>query len=377
MPREDRRAEIGDKTRMHIGDEHVQHWHRHGYDVVERFLSPRELLGLRRELGTILPTWAQYFADKYSPFSQFYGRAPGHGYMVEAPALGTALNLIAAHPDLIDFVERALGTRDVLLHQTQVWAKYGGDEDFAQELHADYVPYSILVPAPADTPEQVTGILYYVDVTLDLGPTYVVPREQSTSEPLVPHIRSRQGSPALYRHERPVLVPAGSLLLFDLRTLHRASAISNPYGVRLSHHFAYRRADANWVGYVYWAVHSYAKEWQQLIEAATPRQREVFGVPRIGHAYWNEETLAGMAARYPAMDIAPYAAGAGVSLELVSAERDRLTRPETSATGTPFDSVRVAVRAMRTYAPVAAAYYEGILDYYHDRHARGSGIKPE
>ena len=47
-------------------------------------------------------------------------------------------------------------------------------------------------------------------------------------------------------------------------------------------------------------------EMNRFLQQATPRQREVVGFPPPGHPYWDEDTLAGVAARYPAMDMTPY-----------------------------------------------------------------------
>lgn len=40
--------------------------------------------------------------------------------------------------------------------------------------------------------------------------------------------------------------------------------------------------------------------------AATPRQRARFGFPDPGDVYWDEQTLADVATRYPGMDMTPY-----------------------------------------------------------------------
>ena len=40
--------------------------------------------------------------------------------------------------------------------------------------------------------------------------------------------------------------------------------------------------------------------------SARVRERDLFGFPRPGDAYWNEQTLADVALRYPGMDMAPY-----------------------------------------------------------------------
>jgi hypothetical protein len=47
-------------------------------------------------------------------------------------------------------------------------------------------------------------------------------------------------------------------------------------------------------------------EMARFLERATPRQRELIGVPPPGDPYWTEATIAGVGARYPGMDLAPY-----------------------------------------------------------------------
>ncbi len=44
------------------------------------------------------------------------------------------------------------------------------------------------------------------------------------------------------------------------------------------------------------------------VGSLSPRQRHTLGFPLPGHPYWTAETLEGVAARYPEMDTAPYAA---------------------------------------------------------------------
>jgi hypothetical protein len=45
---------------------------------------------------------------------------------------------------------------------------------------------------------------------------------------------------------------------------------------------------------------------ERFIARATPRQREVLGFPKIGHEYWNDETLAAVQLRYPKIAVEPY-----------------------------------------------------------------------
>ena len=38
----------------------IDHWHKHGYVVIERLFSPTELKALRHGLHKYMPTWEEY-----------------------------------------------------------------------------------------------------------------------------------------------------------------------------------------------------------------------------------------------------------------------------------------------------------------------------
>ena len=44
----------------------------------------------------------------------------------------------------------------------------------------------------------------------------------------------------------------------------------------------------------------------EVIRNATVRQRDLFGFPPPGDEYWNDQTLADVADRYPGIDMDPY-----------------------------------------------------------------------
>src|SRR5215218_9447752 len=117
----------------------------------------------------------QYFptAEELSATPQRYGTIfedPEH-LQVEFPFATDVLNDVSLHADLIAFVEKVLGTRDVLLSQAAVWAKYAGTGVFDQGLHLDYQGNTLVVPRDDGDFRQVNMILYYGDVGADLGPT--------------------------------------------------------------------------------------------------------------------------------------------------------------------------------------------------------------
>ena len=291
---------------MRITDQHLQAYLRHGYVVVPGFLNADELAAAREGMLQYFPT-----AEELAATPQRYGfvREDPEHLQVEFPFAADVLNDVSTHPQLVAFVERVLGTRGVLLSQAAVWAKYAGTGDFDQGLHLDYQGNTLVVPRDDGAFRQVNMILYYGDVPAEMGPTFVVSQEKTRDLPLWPTHRTRKKDPALYKLERPVLAGAGDLLVFSMRTWHRASDVTADFGVRFSHHFVWRAAAHAFQGYQQWSSKGENEDLQRFVARATPRQREVLGFPPPGDAYWNEETLAGVALRYPGMDMTPYRRG--------------------------------------------------------------------
>jgi hypothetical protein len=108
-----------------------------------------------------------------------------------------------------------------------------------------------------------------------------------------------------------------------------------------------------------------------MLERAAPRQRALFGVPLPEHPYWTEETIAGMAARYPGMDMTPYLAAAHLSDRPVVEAREHLARvppPQrwTTRTGvaSTMGNLRAQVDQLFAHVPPVAAYWTGVFDLY-------------
>jgi hypothetical protein len=217
------------------------------------------------------------------------------------------LNDMATHPELVAFVQKTLGVNDVLLTQAALWAKYSGTGDFGQEMHLDYQGNTLVVPRDDGPFRQLNMILYYTDVTEDLGPTCVVSKTKTKKQGVWPPFRSRRKYPELYAQEQKIVARAGSLFIFQMGTFHRAGEmIDEPGQVRFTQHLVWRAAAYPFAGYHLWSRFGENDNLERFIERATPAQREVLGFPPPGHAYWNRETLAGVAQRYPKMDLRPY-----------------------------------------------------------------------
>src|SRR6476469_5676041 len=155
---------------MRIPREVDDHLRRHGYAVVPDVLTADELAAARQNMLRYFPTPEELAAtpERYASVLE----DPEH-LQVEFPFAGDALNDISTHPQLIALVERLLGTRNVMLSQAAIWAKYAGTGDFEQGLHLDYQGNTLVVPRDDGDYRQVNMILYYGDVELDMGPPYV------------------------------------------------------------------------------------------------------------------------------------------------------------------------------------------------------------
>jgi ectoine hydroxylase-related dioxygenase (phytanoyl-CoA dioxygenase family) len=288
-----------------ITEEDYQHWHEHGY-VIVRLLDDDLLQAALENIYEYLPSWEEYARHplRYRHTVAAPVRAPGQG--ATFPFVGDALNTTTIHPDFVEFAERVMGTKKIMLSHGQMGGKYAGTRDFEQQLHSDYGNNTLVLPKPDSEILDLPCIIYYTDVTVDLSPTYVVPQDFTRDDPLVPRHRSREEYPELYEHEFPVTVPAGSAVIYSMNTFHRGSALRAKEGLRFAQNIGLKRIDAPWSGQETFQHEGGRPEMDHFIENATPRQRELAGFPAVGDPYWDKRTVDGVAARYPGLDITPY-----------------------------------------------------------------------
>jgi len=288
-----------------IPQKHLDDLIERGFTLVPDFLSSEELDSARSDVLRYFPPPRDLATTPHR-----YGSIledPEH-LQVEFPFDADTINYNSAHPDIIHFVERLLGTTEILLSQSAIWAKYAGTGKFEQTMHLDYEGNTLVVPRDDGVFRQVNFILYYSDVTKDMGPTFVAPQDRTRGFGLWPPFRPKKQWPKLYKLEQPIIAKAGSVLIFSMRTYHRAGEITAEIGARFTQHLVYRSAQCPFNGYHQYSQFGEKPELKRFIENATPRQREMLGFPAPGHAYWIEETLNAVAIRYPKMDMKPYRA---------------------------------------------------------------------
>jgi hypothetical protein len=291
-----------------ISESDYEHWSEHGY-VVVRLLDDDQLKAALDNIHEYMPSWEEY-ARRPRWFQETVGsKIPRPGWAATFPYAGDGLNSSTIHPDYVAFAERALGTKRIMLSHGQLGGKYAQTRDFEQELHCDFGNNTLAFPKPDAEILDLPAIIYYTDVTVDLGPTYVVSQGFTRGDALSPRHRSREDYPELYHHELPVTVPAGSALIYSMNTFHRGSALRASEGLRFAQNVGLKRIDSPWCGQVTFQHEGGRPEMDHFLVHATPRQRELVGFPPVGDPYWDTVTLAGVERRYPGMDMTPYRAG--------------------------------------------------------------------
>ncbi len=289
---------------MRVPDAALDEVRERGFSLVEGFLPPEELKAAQDALWLHYPRPDEYFADpaRYSAYAagQFAG-------VEEFPYRSWDLNHLAFHPDLVDAAERYLGTTELHLYKVELWAKYAGATDYDQPLHRDYGSHSLVVPRDDGTYQQLTTFIFLSDVTVDDAPTRIVPYADGRGVPYTPLYL---GFGELADVEVAATGPAGTLFIYRTDILHRGSNFGGPnVGASGRSRFSlladYQARGTTWRGKMAWPKDS-PQRWAKLIPQCTVRERDLFGFPRPGDPYWNDQTRAGVAQRYPGIDVTPY-----------------------------------------------------------------------
>ena len=286
---------------MRVPDAKLDEVRDHGFTIVEGFLAPDELRAAQEALWLHFPKPAEYFGDP-AGHPRFEGDQ--FGGVEEFPYRSWDVNRLAFHPDLVDAAERFLGTVDLHLYKVELWAKYAGAADYDQPLHRDFGSHSLVVPRVDGAYQQLTTFIYLSDVTEDDGPTRIIPFERGKDVPFTP-LYVELG--ALADCEVPAVGPAGSLLAYRTDILHRGSNLTGPRSSRFSILVDFQARGTTWGGKMAWPKQS-PHRWAKLLPQCTVRERDLLGFPRPGHDYWNGQTLADVALRYPGIDMEPYRA---------------------------------------------------------------------
>lgn len=315
-------------------------WRERGFAFVDGII-PEELL------KRVIEDAGSAFPEAGSPEATATADFGSQGRFV-FPAESGAANEITLHPRLLGAVSDLLGVpiRELRLTQSDLWPKYGRSRKTAgqldnqdQRIHVDYPNHTLVHPPPWEAPEAVEIILYLSEVDECGGTTAVVPRQGADDPaypwPIVaspgigalPYLNDRTSAEAflakqapevarfraehLYPREVRVRYRVGSVLFYRHDTWHRGTPLESGTR-RLAQNLTFRKAGHEWISTLHtgwsWSMYRRNRLMEQLIAGASVDQRCVLGFPAAGDAYWTEETIAAVEARFAPLgfDARPY-----------------------------------------------------------------------
>lgn len=224
-----------------------------------------------------------------------------------------AVNRLILNNKILETVRQLLDTDEVFLYSAYCWKKIGGRANYAQPFHLDYPTHHLLVPPEEPTHGACNLFLYLTDVADELGALNYVPRTETR------HLELYQAQPTediqrqLARKARSAAAPRGSVLFFSTNIYHRGTDLSVPGGIRKVIGLNFRRSDMPWIAPKHGEFHARLPQWIELFSESNPDQLSALGVPRPGHSYWTEFTVAGVESRYPHWDSTPYRTAANLA----------------------------------------------------------------
>ncbi len=282
----------------------AKQWREHGFAMLPHYLPEEVLAPAIAELSKVFPTAEEFHDDPTSQRNQPY--CSEFGGIQVFPFASVELSLLAVHPLLVDLAEAVLGTGDIRIYASELWAKYTGAAQFEQEFHRDYLNHTPLVPSHDPAYRQLELFVYLCDVPEELGPPHFVSKELTAELPPLPHGYQRDVHPYLYEHEVSGTGQVGTVAAYSVDTFHRGTELRAPRGARYTLMSNFRPAANEWMTRHGWGDRSFEEAWTPFAERASSRQLRLFGFPPPGDPFWTEQTIRDMAVRYPRMDLTPW-----------------------------------------------------------------------
>jgi hypothetical protein len=173
-------------------------------------------------------------------------------------------------------------------------------------LHVDYGNHTLVVPRPEVGYQHLELFIYLSDVTTERAATRMVARGLTTDIPTERTYLSPADYAHLYEAEVPASGPAGSILAYRPDVYHRGVRMTEPGAARFMLHVSFKPVATDWLGSQAWPGAAEGIAWHRFMQTTNVQQLTVLGFPEPGHPYWTGETLRGVAARYPLLDLSPW-----------------------------------------------------------------------
>jgi hypothetical protein len=278
----------------------LHQWQTEGWALVDGLIPEADVDAVAGDLRKLFAT------DTFADYNRSSGIGDGspHGRQFRSsqfngmrgfPQPGcTALNDLFLHPRLIEFARLALEDQDLRIYQAAVWGKWAGVVNYEQPLHQDG-NHSLLPPRMEPGFWHLESFLYLSDVDDDCAPPRLVPRSSSAV-----------AYDDLYQHEVVATGRRGSLLAYRSDVWHRGTDFIRSDASRFVLVIAFRPAAADWFGYDAFPRLGMDDIFRSFVAGKSPEDLALFGIPRPGHAFWNEATVNAMSKKYPGLDVSPW-----------------------------------------------------------------------
>lgn len=266
--------EASDTHYAKITDAHYEQFREVGYVIMRGYMPEKIRAEAAAALRRVLKPWDEV---KHDPPP---GRTDYHGFPWPEPIL----NRMILEPQLLALGRRILESEHVHYRAGLGIVRYPGFKGDSGEPHIDNGNNSLLPPSESKRFYGQLGCwFHFEDVAEDQAPLRLIPKSCGTD---------------ISRYE-PLVVPGGSVCLFDNYTWHSASDYKREDGQRYTWGYGLGRADHYWEGFRHYTDAGLNPHFQQLIGAITPAEREVFRFPPVGHPYYTPQTLAALEQQYP------------------------------------------------------------------------------
>ncbi len=271
---------------MKLSDDYLRNFEEQGFVVVENFYPEEKRWHIAAAIRRDLPPWEVLKDD-----------LPENGLLKnDFPYVQMLFNELIVDWDLVDFVQRALDTEDIHFRYAHNWARYPHPGQHPPKLHIDNGNNSLLPPCADKRYAQISSWYFPEEVREDQAPMMIIPK------PLGRDLTKKV----------LLVVPAGTLMIFNTHLWHSATEFKGRGGQRYSVTRIYGRADHYWEGVGFITNLGRDKNFRKFIGNLTARERELFRFPPAGHPYYTSATLALLEGQYPGWNArGEYAGGEG------------------------------------------------------------------
>jgi hypothetical protein len=285
--------------------DHRRRWNDDGWCVLEAAILIEDITRTEEAVMDLFPSAAEFEAG--DPAASSAAWRTWDSAWPEFPFKSASLNALVVHDVLLDVAEQLLGTDDLRIYMALLSAKYHGQSSgFNQLFHVDYPNQMLVVPRRDEKYQQLEMFVYLCDVSAANGATRFVSRRLTAEVPVERHTLSVEEYGHLYDEPGEASGSAGTVVAYRPDVYHRSVDETEPGSSRFMLHVGFKTGTNDVGGYQAWPIKGYSTEWFEFARGASPRQLALFSIPRLGDPYWTEETLAGVGARYPGLDMEPW-----------------------------------------------------------------------